>query len=274
MRRLFTAAESGLTRGQLRWGEHVGAWVRIERGVYGDGPASPTPLDVARARVLASGGAAAGALAGVLHGLDSIALDDRPMRRRPHVADRLVVIQGITCVDGLQTLLDLASLVDDEVWEQALESALRRRLTAIDEIEAAIEGSRAPGTARIRRVLERRPKGAPPTESLLETLAAQMARTVPGLGDLVRQREVTWPDGTFVARVDLCWPAKGLFFELDGQQHEGQPVYDARRETAVVAATGWLPGRFTWREIVHIPRSTWRRMAALAEQAEGRPLAG
>jgi very-short-patch-repair endonuclease len=49
--------------------------------------------------------------------------------------------------------------------------------------------------------------------------------------------------GLFVARVDLCKPEIGLFLELDGQHHKDQPVYDARRETAVVAATGMLPGR-------------------------------
>jgi very-short-patch-repair endonuclease len=66
---------------------------------------------------------------------------------------------------------------------------------------------------------------------------------------------------------DLAWPDLGFFVELDGQQHGGQPVYDARRETAVVAATGWLPGRFTWHEVVELPITTARRLAAVADQA-------
>jgi hypothetical protein len=49
-------------------------------------------------------------------------------------------------------------------------------------------------------------------------------------------------------------------------------VYDARRETAVVAATGWLCGRFTWHEVVRLPTVTERRLAAIAEQAHRRPL--
>ena len=65
----------------------------------------------------------------------------------------------------------------------------------------------------------------------------------------------------------------GVFFELDGQHHEGQPVYDARRETAVIAATGWLPGRFTWTELTRIPRSSQRRMAAIRAQAQRRQAA-
>jgi very-short-patch-repair endonuclease len=73
------------------------------------------------------------------------------------------------------------------------------------------------------------------------------------------------------ARVDLAWPDLGLFVELDGQHHKDQPVYDSRRETAVVAATGWRCGRFTWTEVVRVPTATARRLADLANQARRRP---
>ena len=100
----------------------------------------------------------------------------------------------------------------------------------------------------------------------------QLARDIPGLPPPVRQFTVYDARGEFVARVDLCWPQLGLFIELDGQHHPGQPVYDARRETAVVAATGWLVGRFTWYEVVQIPKTTVRRLTALVDQAGRRPL--
>ena len=74
------------------------------------------------------------------------------------------------------------------------------------------------------------------------------------------------------ARLDLAWPDLGLFVELDGQHHQDQPVYDSRRETAVVAATGWPCGRFTWTEVTRVPHSTARRLADLAEQARRRPV--
>lgn len=264
MRRLFTttdAYERGLTPSALRWGERTGRWRRVERSVYAVGPDDPTELDRQRARVLASGNAAAGALAGLLLGLDAVELDGRPTRRRHVDPARIAVIEGVPCVDARQALIDLAAILDDDRWEQALESALRKRLTTIDEL---------PGSPRMRRVLAKRPVNAPATESLLETIALQVARTVPGLGDPVRQHVVTWPDGSFVARIDLSWPDVGMFFELDGQHHKDQPVYDARRETAVVAATGWLPGRFTWHELVRTPRSSARRMGAIADHARHR----
>lgn len=96
----------------------------------------------------------------------------------------------------------------------------------------------------------------------------QLLRTVPGLPEPERQVRIANAHGDFVAFVNLASPSPGLFLEcLDGEQHKGQPVYDARRETAVVAATGWLPGRFTWTEVVRLPTSTGRRMAALFDQA-------
>jgi hypothetical protein len=174
----------------------------------------------------------------------------------------------------MQTLVDLAPLVSDLVWEQALESALRMGLLEVDDAEQELPAFARgrPGVARIRRVLCLRPRGAPPTGSLLETLMAQLARPIPGLPDPIRQLRVESAGGTFIAFVDLSWPELGLFIELDGQQHKDQPVYDAIRETAVVAAKGWLCGRFTWTEVVHLPVTTRRKLAALATAARGRPL--
>jgi very-short-patch-repair endonuclease len=263
MRRLFTAAESGLTNSALRWGCRTGRCVRVQQAVYAEGSEPATAMDRARAKVLASGSPARGALAGVLLGLDAVELDDKPTRRDtpPHCLTSIV--QETPCADALTTLLDLARFLDDDRWEQALESALRKRLVRVGEV--AIAGRSIP---RIVRVVARRPVGAAPTESLMETLMVQLARPIPLLGELVRQHEVHTPNGAFIARLDLCRPEIGLFLELDGQQHADQPVYDARRETAVVAATGMLPGRFTWHEVTRIPRSTQRRLGDLAIQAQ------
>lgn len=278
MRRLFTAEEAesaGLTRAALRWGEQRGRWRRLDRQVYGMGPEPAAAVDRARARVLAADGVACGGLAGVLHGLDSVVLDGRPTQRRKLDPSRVIEAGGVRCTDGLQTLVDLAAILDDAIWEQALESALRMELTTVDELARSLPDlgrARTPGTTRIRRVLALRPPGAPPTESLLETLMVQLAREVDGVPDPTRQCEVFDGNGLFIARVDLCWCDPGAFVELDGQHHKGQPVYDARRETAVVAAKGWLPGRFTWHEVVHLRRTTGRRLADLLGQARRRPL--
>lgn len=284
MRRLWTLEElraAGWSRSALRVAVDRGRWTRVARGVYAEGPMPPPPLDVARAEVLAAGGIAGGTLAGVLHGLDGVDLRGPDVtvppgssNRRPGVRRRVVpvahvaAVGGVRCLDGLRTLADLAAELGDLEWEQALECALRRGLVHIDDV-AALGGGRFDGVGRVRRVLELRPPGAPPTESL-QTLFVQLARTVPGLGPPQRQVVIRAERGEVIARVDLAWPELGLFIELDGQQHQDQPVYDARRETAVVAATGWLCGRFTWHEVVRLPRTTARRLDALAGQCRRR----
>jgi hypothetical protein len=260
MRRLFTAAGSGLTYHALIWGESTGRWRRVQQGVYADGPDDPTPLDRERAKVIASGSPARGGLGGVLLGLDSVTLDGAPIRR---TACTTTIVHDTPCADAKTILVDLAATLDDDRWEQVLESALRKRLVLLADFGDLPRG--VPGVRRIRRVVARR-GDVPPTESLLETLMVQLIRTVPSLPTPIRQRVVTWPNGAFVARVDLSWPDVGIFLELDGQGHKDQPVYDAHRQTSVVAATGWLVGRFTWREVVHTPGSTARRLVALFEQ--------
>jgi very-short-patch-repair endonuclease len=271
------ARSGGITVSALRWGEATGRWRRAERGVYAEGPEPLTELDVARARVLAARTVAGGRLAAVLYELDGVTFREIPRRRRGVPEGQRVRLKGITCTDPLRTMVDLASEVDDLTWEQALECALRKRLVTVAAIEDAIPEltrGRVSGTARIRRVLTLRPADAPATESLLETLIVQLIRTIPHVPEPVRQHVVRNLHGDFVARVDLCWPDLGAFLELDGQQHRDQPVYDAMRETAVVAKTGWLPARMTWHEVVFLPRTTGRRLASIAHQARRRPLGG
>lgn len=276
MRTLFTteeAARRGISSAALRWGEKAGRFRRVSRGVYAEGGSPLTQLDRARASALRSGHPVRGELAAVLLGLDGVRLT-APKRHRPLPGDApLVRAHGLACADGLQTLLDLSTTLDDAMWEQALESALRKKLCHESDLWRELDNPARPGHARIRRVLEARGHGVPPTESILETLMVQLIRTVLSLPPPVRQYEIFDEHGRFVARVDLCWPELGIFIELDGQQHKGQPVYDASRETAVVAATGWLCGRFTWDEVVRTPTSTARRMARLIGQAQRRPMA-
>lgn len=255
----------------------TGVIQRLSHGVYIEGSDPPLPQERAFSVVLGSGGAAFGTLAGVLHGLDGVWVQppfavvsrDQGFDRAGIVkrtSESFVLIDGYPCTDGLQTLLDLARYLSDDRWEQALESALRKRLTRIDEIKDALTQRRI-GNARIRRVLALRPEGAPPTGSILETMMVQLLRKDPGIPTPQRQVEVLSRFGTFIAYVDLAWPDQGVFLELDGQQHDLQRVYDARRETNVVATTGWLPGRFTWYEVTRVPFPTLRRVRELLSRA-------
>ncbi len=278
-RKLFTTREwlaSGKTKAALYWAERAKRVVRVDHGVFAEGSEPADPLTMALARLIASQTMATGAVAGALYGLDAVdnATLVPPSRRRAVMfGGAPALVDGVCCASGLQTIVELAALLDDLRWEQALEAALRKRLFRLAELEALLpelSASRTHGSPRIRRVLALRPPDAPPTESLLETLMVQLARATPGVPEPARQVEVRNEDGGFVARVDLAWPDPGAFGELDGMQHPGQPVYDASRETAVVAATGWLCARFTWRQVRYNPVPTGRQLVAVLDQARRR----
>jgi very-short-patch-repair endonuclease len=94
-------------------------------------------------------------------------------------------------------------------------------------------------------------------------MTEQLIRRDPSLPPPERQVEVLLAFGQQPAYLDLAWPELGVFLELDGEQHKEQPLYDATRQTAVIAATHWLVGRYTWTDIVHNPLPTLRSIARL-----------
>jgi hypothetical protein len=219
-----------------------------------------------------------GLVAARLYDLDAVHDLDPPgvkRRRVPDVGGEPRVVRGALCTSPLQVMIDLATFLGDARWEQANESALHKKLFTIED-ELALLGDlsarHTPGVGRMRRVLALRPAGAPPTESRMETIAIQIARTAEEVPEPTRQHVVYNRHGDFVARVDLSWPDLGGFLELDGLGHRDQPVYDATRESAVVTATGWLPNRMTWRESYENPKWAAKRMSEFLAQARRRPL--
>jgi hypothetical protein len=263
--------------------ERRGEWTDAGRGLWAKGCEPLTALDLSIGRALQRNGVVGGRPAGVFHGFDGVTLDvpeivvtakqsgrGNRTRRRHLGDDRIVAVGGVCITNPLQTLLDLAAELDEDTWEQALESALRKRQVTIAEIDAAlVPGGR--GVRTIRGVLARRPVGAPATESLLETLMVQLIRPAE-LPPPTRQVRVCGEGGELIARVDLAWPELGVFIELDGEHHKDQPVHDANRQTRVAAETGWLCGRFAWTEVVRTPETSARRVRKLIEQAQRRPL--
>jgi hypothetical protein len=270
MRKIFTARDAyahAQTPDKLQWAVRTGMIVRVAKGAYAKGPEVPSAIERELGRLLAVGGVANGRLAGVLFELDSVEFYAGKRSRIRHY-EHVVVVGGHMCTTPLQTMLDLAAILNDLQWEQALESALRKKLVTIADFEVALTTRRV-GNKRIRRVLALRPLGAPPTESLLETMAVQLIRLDPTIPTPVRQKEIRNTNDEFVARVDLCWPDHGIFLELDGSQHLDQAQYDSTRQTALTAATGWRVGRFTWHDVVNNPKTTCRRMSQLLDGFSG-----
>ena len=245
---------------------------RVCQGAYVAGSDPITIEERAAAVTLASRAVAFGTFAATLHELDNISVSQpfacvqtqrksslEGVRTRFLPDAHITNINGIPCTSALQTMLDLAEVVSDNLWECALESALRKRLVRLVDLEAELLKRRF-GNPRIRRVLERRGRSEPPTESLLETLMVQLIRSSDAIPMPERQVEVTSAGGTVIARVDLVWRDAKIFIELDGSHHANQELHDKTRETAVMAATGWRPVRFTWENVVRTPRVTLDRL--------------
>ncbi|MFN0029452.1 MAG: type IV toxin-antitoxin system AbiEi family antitoxin domain-containing protein [Acidimicrobiales bacterium] len=196
---------------RLRSGGRVSAWDRA-----GDPRSWPIELNIA--------------VAGTRRG---------PGRRRA------VPLEAPDCIDRLavtgigQTLVELGATespagleVTDRV-ELALESALRRPLTTLSEIaELADTAASHHGSATLRRVLARRPTGAAPTESYLETRTVQLLRRK-GFADPERQVELFDRHGR-IGRFDFLLAAGGIprsrhgamVLEVDGRAtHDNDPSF-------------------------------------------------
>lgn len=168
----------------------------------------------------------------------------------------IVGIDGVPVTSVSQTLVDLCAVVDLDIVERAAESALRDRL--VDELElrdfANLWTACRHGAPGLREVLDRRPIGATPTGSDLETQAIQVLRR----GGLPRP-ERQWPVldlyGEVVAFADIGFPPYRFIVETDGlETHKTaeQLQYDLNRQNRILDA-GYGLRRFTHGDVTRRP---------------------
>lgn len=244
------------------------------RGVYLLAAAPRTWLQELTVELLAAGNGAyawrrSAARLLELDGFDRLegALDvavpaSRRPRRSPAVtrcggaAADLRIVQGLPCTGPGRTLVDLGSACDDDVVERALESALRRRLVTLDEVALFSASSTRPGAASLRRVLDRRPSGVPPTESDAETRFLQIAR-ITGLPSPERQVHVVLRGRRY--RLDAAWRHIRLAVEVDGAATHGPErlTADLHRQNLMVM-DGWMVLRFSAARVFGNPDAVGR----------------
>jgi len=267
---LFTpteAARFGVSRALLGYhSRSSGRWSRVLPSVYqlaGQPPDRRRPLFAALLwggddAVLSHRSAAAVLrLDGVRFGRPELrtyrkALRGGPIVHRPPVGPDVATRTGLLRHTGvLRTVIDLATVLDDDTLELVIESAIRRQPTC-EAILRLVASQGCYGAPRLRRVLARRVPGSPPTDSELETRYLQVIRA----GDVpppVRQHRVLDDTGRCIGRLDLCWPEVGLWVELDGRATHDRPqalLYDRHRQNEVATRLQWLPLRFTWDDVV------------------------
>lgn len=119
-----------------------------------------------------------------------------------------------------RTLVDIGAVASPDLVEQALECALRRRITTEARLQSCLHQIRSrgrKGPAVLQSLLSTRGFGAAPTESSLETETLQTLRRH-GLPEPDRQH-VVCDDRGFVARVDLAYLNEKIVIEVDSRSH-------------------------------------------------------
>lgn len=156
----------------------------------------------------------------------------------------LTVVSGIAVTRPARTLFDLGGVCRAGPVELALENALRRQLTTLEELSATIKRvsrSGRPGGPVLRALLDARDPDRRPTESEMETRLLQALRAH-GLPEPTVQHEVR-QGMAFIARVDAAYPDAKIAIEYDSDEfHSGRNAAsrDRERRHRLIAA-GWLP---------------------------------
>jgi very-short-patch-repair endonuclease len=168
----------------------------------------------------------------------------------------IVEVDGVLITSVSQTLVDLCAVVDLDIVERAAESALRMRL--VDEMRlrdfAYVSAFYRRGVPGLLEVLDRRPIGARPTGSDLETRYLQVVRGEVRTPE--RQFDVVDPVGELAGTADFGFPPIPFVVETDGFATHGrtaaQQQYDLNRQNRISDA-GYDFRRFTHGDVVHRP---------------------
>jgi very-short-patch-repair endonuclease len=161
------------------------------------------------------------------------------------------------------TLTDLATTLGEDQLESAINEADKRNLTTPVGLRASLDDLIArPGTARLRRILDRHTFSR--TDSALERALLRIVHEI-GLPLPHTQARVNG------YRVDFYWPDLGLIVETDGLRYHRTPAQQAtdRRRDQVHSATGLTTLRFTHAQVTHESRHVGATLRAVADPRRG-----
>lgn len=150
-------------------------------------------------------------------------------------------VQDFPATSARRTIADLARRVPFIDAVVLVDVALHRSLVRMDQLRQwadAHTGYR--GIGQLRRVLD---LAEPASESPMET-RLRVLLVLAGLPKPCVQVSLYDETGFFVARPDMCYPAKRLALEYDGGTHRSSLVADDRRQNRLLDA-GYRVLRFT-----------------------------
>jgi very-short-patch-repair endonuclease len=176
----------------------------------------------------------------------------------------ITVVDAIPTTTPTRTMIDLAAVVSPDIVEEALDDALRRRLTTIARLRwrlSELGRKGRPGIAVIRRLVDARSNGGGIPQSVLETRLLRLIgrARLPAPECQYRIRE----GGRLVAVVDFAYPEARLAIEADGfRWHSGRArwEHDLRRRNELMRL-GWRVFHVTATDIEQRGHETVRTIA-------------
>lgn len=163
-----------------------------------------------------------------------------------------------------RTLFDLATVVDADMLEEALDDAIARAVVTLPRLRwqlGQLATSGRDGICVMRRFLgARKGRGS---DSPLETRLLRLIRDG-GLPQPVQQYPIS-SDGRIVARVDLAYPRERIAIEADGGRFHKRPRTWQRDLAKMNALTklSWRFLRFTWEDVHERPHEVLGTISSL-----------
>ena len=168
-----------------------------------------------------------------------------PVNRRPRVrgvrvhrragADDGSMREGIPVISVAQTLVDLATELDHDSLEAAINAADRASLTDPERLRRDFDDhGQQPGVAILKKLLDRH------TFTLSDSALERRFRPIWKRAGLERPLTQEWVDGF---KVDFYWPRLGIVVETDGLRFHRTPAQQAkdRRRDQIHTAAGHTP---------------------------------
>lgn len=261
------ARACGLTRSGVAHRLRTGRFVPLYRGVYAVGHDALRPEGNRLAAVLACGPLArlshrgAGRPWKIWFGSSTLIDVTRPRGGghgpagvRLHVGPLgphdVTVLDGIPTTTLARTVIDIAAgLHNPKAIRRLVDDAMRNPAFDLVDLEAQLQRGR-PGTKAVRSELRSRHPDSHHTKSEFEAIALPLlaAHGIP------RPEVNAWLP-SLDNEVDLLWRAERVAVEWDSRaHHDNDDAFEHDREQSVeLIAAGYLPLRFTWRQLTGRP---------------------
>jgi very-short-patch-repair endonuclease len=180
-----------------------------------------------------------------------------------HVVHRSTLLSrgDLTAIDDLtvttieRTLVDLCTAESERDIRASVDEALRRRLTTVRKLRAAVDRSKHHrGIGLLRAIVDELEGGKAPTESELESRVSELLERA-NLPPAIRQQPLV--AGGRVRRLDFHLKGTPVVIECDGYEYHSSPAAFARdreRNNALLAR-GFKVLHWTWSDVCTKPEA-------------------